>query len=102
MQNMQVKEVLLVVSVLLLVLLLAVNLTHCTLTLRERRRGAYVDVADANGDGVVSITDMSQFLDNVEEDGSSEVTVDELKSSLQKVERLHRERQLSPRTKRSR
>ncbi len=44
---MQVQEVLLVASVFLLVILLAVTLTHCTLTLMGWRRGAYVDTSNA-------------------------------------------------------
>ena len=44
---MQVQEVLLVVSIFLLVILLTVTLTHCTLTLLGRRRGSYDDTSNA-------------------------------------------------------
>jgi hypothetical protein len=64
--------------------------------------GNYVAAADVDGNGVVDLTDMSQFIDTVGDDGSNAATIEDLKEALRKVERSHRDRELLPRTKRSR
>jgi hypothetical protein len=63
--------------------------------------GAYVQAADADGDGVVNVGDMRRMLETIEDDGTGGgVTVENLREAARMIERLHRERVLLPRNKR--
>jgi hypothetical protein len=63
--------------------------------------GAYVAQADANGDGVVNLSDMRLLLETIQDDGTGgDVSVEDLREAARKIERSHRERELPTRNRR--
>ncbi len=60
--------------------------------------GDYAEAADVNNDGVVNLTDISLFFENVDDNDGD---VESLKKHVKQLERSHRERDL-PRAKRTR